>query len=151
MRKEKVTKGFSASEARAITRATQRQLDYWDEKEIVRPSIRRRQGKGKERRYSYTDLLKLRIVVELRRAGLSLQRIRKALRALKDWDANDDALAGKRIVTDGQNVFVATSDQEVLRNVIAHGQLAFAVVFVGEAIRRTGEKIKLRARRKATG
>jgi DNA-binding transcriptional MerR regulator len=144
-------KEFSASDARMITGATQRQLDYWDERQIVPASLGRKEGKGNERKYSYADLVKLRVVVELRKAGLSLQRIRKALTVLNDWEPETDALVGKKLVTDGRDVLITTSDSQVLKSVLKRGQLAFSVVFLGEAVSAVARKIDLYLKRKATG
>jgi DNA-binding transcriptional MerR regulator len=142
---------FSASAAREISGATQRQLDYWDDRGIVTASLRRKQGKGKERRYSYTDLLKLRVVVELRTAGLSLQKIRKALQILGNWDPDSSALESKKIFTDGREVFVTTSDQRVLKSVLKPGQLVFSVFILGEFVRQTARNIRLYIRRAKAG
>ena len=142
---------FSAGDARMITGATQRQLDYWDERRVVPASLGRKEGKGNERKYSYADLVKLRVVVELRKAGLSLQRIRKALKILNGWEPETDALVGKRLVTDGRDVLVTTSDSQVLKSVLRQGQLAFSVVFLGETVSVVKKKIGLYLKRKATG
>ncbi len=144
-------KEFSAGEARMITGATQRQLDYWDERQVVPASLGRKEGKGNERKYSYADLVKLRVVVEFRKAGLSLQKIQKALKVLKNWEPEKDALLGKRLITDGRDVFVATSDHQVLKSVLRRGQLAFSVVFLGEAASVVKRKVDLYLKRKATG
>jgi DNA-binding transcriptional MerR regulator len=144
-------KEFSAGDARMITGATQRQLDYWDERQIVPASLGRKEGKGNERKYSYADLVRLRVVVELRKAGLSLQRIRKALKVLNDWEPETDALVGKRLVTDGRDVLVTTSDSQVLKSVLKRGQLAFSVVFLGETVSVVQKKIDLYLKGKATG
>ncbi|HUX02696.1 MAG: MerR family transcriptional regulator [Phycisphaerae bacterium] len=142
---------FSAVAAREISGATQRQLDYWDDRGIVTASIRRKQGKGKERRYSYTDLLKLRVVVELRTAGLSLQKIQKALQILGNWDPNSSALESKKIYTDGREVYVTTSDHRVLKSVLKRGQLVFSVFILGEFVRQTARNIRLYIRRAQAG
>jgi DNA-binding transcriptional MerR regulator len=144
-------KEFSAGDTRMITGATQRQLDYWDERQIVPASLGRKEGKGNERKYSYADLVKLRVVVELRKAGLSLQRIQKALRVLKNWEPETDARAGKRLITDGRDVFITTSDSQVLKSVLKRGQLAFSAVFLGEAVSVVKKKIDLYLKQKATG
>jgi len=141
---------FSAAVAREVSGASQRQLDYWDEIEIVPASITRKKGKGTERRYSYTDLLKLRVVVELRRAGVSLQRMRKAVKLLNRYDPSSDALANKTFITDGDDILITTPDPQVLKSLLNRGQLAFSGIFVGKVIEQTSQSIKLYNKRKAT-
>lgn len=123
--------GYTAYAARRIVGVSQRCLDYWDEKGIVRPSVRRSQGKGSARRYSFHDLVKLSIVKQLRNSGLSLQRIRKGLGVLKRRSISADPLVELTLVTDGKRLHRLTEDPSVLEDVLGHGQLVFSVVAVG--------------------
>jgi len=141
---------FSAEAARNISGASQRQLDYWDVRGIVPASIRRNEGKGIERRYSFADLVKLRLVVELRKAGLSLQKIRRSLDVLRETLPAGDALAMKKIVTDGNDVFVTTSDPQVLKSLLRRGQLAFSIFLLGGVIEEARESIRLYREKRAT-
>ena len=134
---------FSAADAKAVSGATQRQLDYWDDQEIVPASVGHRAGKGKDRRYSFDDLLKLCMVVTLRQAGVSLQKIRKAITRLERVGFKGSALARKKVVTDGSDILVTTSDPRILRSVLKNGQLAFSVFLVGDIIREAKELIRL--------
>jgi DNA-binding transcriptional MerR regulator len=109
---------------------SQRCLDYWDEKGLVTPSVNVASGKGSERRYSFRDLLKLRVVRELRGAGLSLQKIQKAIRALSR--RTDDPLADFRLITDGRRLHRVTDDPKVVEDVLSGGQMVFAVVAIGK-------------------
>lgn len=86
---------------------------------MVSPSPRRAQG----RRYSFRDLVALRMVRSLLDAGLSLQRIRKAVEFLQ---ASSDDLAGLRLVADGSTVLACHDDGEVL-DALRGGQLALFV------------------------
>ena len=123
---------FVASVARRAAGITQRELDYWDQIALVRPSVTRAKGKGTERVYSYIDLVKLRVVKELRANGLSLQRIRKAIRKLTAAAPSAEPLLDQKFITDGKNVFVQTADPETLQNVLSTGQLAFSVILLGK-------------------
>ena len=94
-----------------------------------------------ERRYSYTDLVKLQVVKQLRDAGLSLQRIRKAVNMLKCRDPRRDPLADDILITDGNRLYRITSDHNVLQDILAGGQLAFSVVFLGKLEAKVRKKI----------
>ena len=58
---------------------SERQAQWWDEKDIVRPHAM----VGHRRVYTGEDVTILRVVAELRRMGLSLLRLRKVTRALR--------------------------------------------------------------------
>jgi hypothetical protein len=81
-----------------------------------------------EGRYSFRDLVALRVVVSLLDAGLPMVRVRTALEVLRSVDEGDagDELAGLRIVTDGVSVFACYDDGEIL-DALGRGQLALFV------------------------
>ena len=120
---------FAAAAARRIVGVSQRCLDYWDERGIVKPSFSQASGKGSERRYAFDDLLKLTLVKKLRSAGLSLQRIRKGLDVLRERSPKEDPLLDEVLVADGANFYCIKDDQ--VEDVLAGGQLVFSVVAVG--------------------
>ena len=54
--------GYSGTRAAQIVGITYRQLDYWARTDLVRPSLADASGSGSRRRYSYRDLLELRMI-----------------------------------------------------------------------------------------
>jgi len=125
-----MARGYNSSKVRGLTGISQRCLDYWDERGIVSPSIRLADGKGSERRYSFEDLVRLRVVKHLREMGLSLQRIREAVRKLKKRLPTTDPWLNEVLVTDGKTVFRQVPNGE-LADVLADGQLVLNIVRVG--------------------
>jgi DNA-binding transcriptional MerR regulator len=79
-------RAFTSEKVRALTQLTARQLQYWDEQGFLSPSLRRRQGRGRRRLYDFRDLVSLRVAADLRRAGISLQVIRRAVSHLRKLD-----------------------------------------------------------------
>lgn len=78
---------FPDTQARRLAGVTMRRLRYWEEVELVRPTIRRRIGGKSVRLYSFQDLLALLVVSELRtQRDMSLQRIRRVVRHLRARD-----------------------------------------------------------------
>lgn len=75
------------------------------------------------RAYTFRDLVALRMVRSLLDAGLSLQRVRKAVEHLAGIG---DDLTDLRLVSDGSTVFACRDDGEVL-DALGHGQLALFV------------------------
>jgi DNA-binding transcriptional MerR regulator len=63
---------------------TYRQLDYWATTGLVEPSVRDAVGSGSQRLYSFEDIVTLKVVKRLLDAGVSLQRIRKAIEYVRD-------------------------------------------------------------------
>ena len=64
--------GFGGPQVCKIVGITYRQLDYWARTDLVRPSLADAKGSGTQRRYSYTDLVRLKVVKNLLDAGVKL-------------------------------------------------------------------------------
>ncbi len=123
---------YSTRQAREITDVSQRCLDYWEECGIIRASGRIAKsgtdegGRGPARRYTYDDLLKVRVVKKLRETGLSLQRIGKALKALKRRNPNSEPL-NEILMSDGRRFYRRRLDGTI-EDLLADGQLVFAAI-----------------------
>ena len=63
-----------------IVQISRRQLQYWAQTDLIRPSARTPGGHG---RYTFDDLVTLKASKRLIDAGVSVQRIRKSIRALR--------------------------------------------------------------------
>jgi DNA-binding transcriptional MerR regulator len=109
--------GFTVAQAARLTGNTAAQLRSWERLGLVAP------GAGDPERYSFRDLVALRVVASLLDAGLSLARIRRALGYLVE--AGED-IAALSLVTDGESVWACRDDGQVL-DALRHGQLAFFV------------------------
>src|SRR2546426_108463 len=69
---------FSSREVSVISGVTGRQLQWWDENEIISPL--RRDGR---RAYDTQQLLEVLVIAAFRRKQLSLQKIRRVMRLLR--------------------------------------------------------------------
>src|SRR3981081_4750485 len=76
--------GFRGPQVCSIVGITYRQLDYWARTGLLRPSISEARGSGTQRRYSYRDLLELKVIKRLLDAGISLPSARRAIVVLRD-------------------------------------------------------------------
>lgn len=63
-----------------IVRISRRQLQYWAQTDLIAPSAKTPGGHG---RYTFEDLVALKAAKRLIDAGVSVQRIRKSIRALR--------------------------------------------------------------------
>ena len=79
-------RAFTAEKVSKLTGLTKRQLQYWDERRFLSPSVSSRGGRGRIRLYNFRDLVSLRAAAELRRDGISLQLIRKVVKHLQELD-----------------------------------------------------------------
>lgn len=84
---------FSGKRAAEIVGITYRQLDYWARTDLIRPSLADASGSGTRRRYSYTDLLELKVIKRLLDAGIRLESIRDAFEYLRERLGEDVASA----------------------------------------------------------
>jgi DNA-binding transcriptional MerR regulator len=102
-----------------------RQLDYWARTGLVTPSVRAADGSGSHRLYSFGDLVELRIIKRLLDAGISLQRIREAIRYLRS-ESSGRPLTDVTLISDGQHIYACHSGEEVI-DVLSHGQAVFGI------------------------
>ena len=104
---------YNSKLASRIVGVSLRQIQYWDEQGFIRPSVKLAGGRVTKRLYSFHDLFCLRVVKDLADRGLSLQRIRRCLRALRDPAAvSCEGPASLKYLTDGEQLFMITSDRE---------------------------------------
>jgi DNA-binding transcriptional MerR regulator len=117
--------GFGGPQVCKIVGISYRQLDYWARTDLLRPSLADAAGSGTQRRYSYRDLVALKVIKSLLDSGLSLQTARKAIDYLRDHLGED--LASSSLVLDGpRSVLVRTGDDIV--DVVRQGQGVLNIV-----------------------
>jgi DNA-binding transcriptional MerR regulator len=104
--------GFRGPQVCTLIGITYRQLDYWARTGLLRPSIADARGSGTQRRYSYHDVLELKVIKQLLDAGISLQRARRAVECMRDGLGGD--LAATNLVLVGTDSVLAHSDGEVV-------------------------------------
>ncbi|HUV09965.1 MAG TPA: MerR family transcriptional regulator [Acidimicrobiia bacterium] len=123
--------GYSGKQTCQIVGITYRQLDYWDRKHLVKPSLAEAHGSGSQRRYSYRDLVRLRVVKSLLDAGVKLENARRAIEYLReeegaDWQAASLVLAGPNSVL--------ARDGDALIDLVRRGQGVLNIVPMGAVV-----------------
>jgi DNA-binding transcriptional MerR regulator len=73
--------GYRVGDVVQIIGISRRQLAYWAETDLVQPMAR---TPGGHARYAFEDLVALKAAKRLIDAGVSVQRIRKSIRALRE-------------------------------------------------------------------
>ena len=110
--------GFSGTKAAQVVGITYRQLDYWARTDLVRPSLVDAAGSGSRRRYSYRDLLELRMIKKLLDAGVRLETVRDVFAYLRT--KTDGDISSAHVVIDGSTVLLCEGDE--LIDVVRRGQ-----------------------------
>ena len=118
--------GYRAPQVCNLVGITYRQLDYWARTGLLRPSIQSAQGSGSQRRYSFTDVVQLKVIKRLLDAGMSLKKIRQAMEILVGQLQSDRPLVDVTLLSDGQTIYAAHSADEVV-DVFRRGQGVFGI------------------------
>ena len=104
---------YNSKAASRIVGVSLRQIQYWDERGFIRPSVKLAHGRGTKRLYSFHDLLCLKVIKDLTHRGLSLQKVRRCLQPLRQYRGKSgQALESAKYLTDGEKLFVITSDRK---------------------------------------
>jgi DNA-binding transcriptional MerR regulator len=118
--------GLRAPQVCSLVGITYRQLDYWARTDLLKPSLQEAQGSGSQRRYSFTDIVQLKVIKRLLDAGMSLKKIRSAVEILREQLASKQPLADVTLLSDGRTIYAAHSADEVV-DVFRRGQGVFGI------------------------
>ena len=101
--------GHSGTRAAQIVGITYRQLDYWARTDLVRPSLADASGSGTRRKYSYRDLLELRMIKNLLDAGIRLETVREVFNNVRTYVGED--ITSANLVISGTHVVLCDGDE----------------------------------------
>jgi DNA-binding transcriptional MerR regulator len=107
-------RNFPSHEVIKLTGITARQLQWWDERGVVKP-----QREGHRRLYSMQNLTEIAVICEMRRKGFSLQGVRKVMRFLQREFGKGLAEIVSRnsdihLLTDGKHLYLETSARQIV-------------------------------------
>lgn len=145
---------FSAAQAARLSGLTRAMVDYLCREEIVIPSCDCKRGHGTPRHYAFGDVVALRLVARLSKAGVSSLRLRKGMERLRQYQPQItlNSLPASHIVTDGQDIYLRGASDSLER--ATDGQYAFAFVVELDLVRQevvkkmTPAQLKLAQERK---
>lgn len=139
---------YNSKAASRIVGVSLRQIQYWDERGFIRPSVKLAHGRGSKRLYSFGDLLCLKVMKDLTGRGLSLRKIRRCLRPLRRFTARSGgALESAKYLTDGEKLFVITSDRQEILDAMER-EFVFSLG-IGNLVRRLNSDLARSAARAA--
>jgi len=130
--------GFSGPQVCDVVGITYRQLDYWDRTDLLKPSLSEAHGSGTQRRYSYRDLVQLKIIKGLLDAGVKLQSARKAIESLRT-DRGVDWHTASLVLNGSDSVLARDGDHLV--DLVRGGQGVFNVVSLGPMVEELDARI----------
>ena len=104
--------GFSGKRAAEIVGITYRQLDYWARTDLIRPSLADAAGSGSRRKYSYRNLLELKLIKTLLDAGIRLESVRTAFHYLRENLGED--ITSARLVISGTSAVLVRDNAELI-------------------------------------
>src|SRR5581483_2679908 len=104
--------GFGGPQVCKLVGISYRQLDYWARTDLLRPSLADAQGSGTQRRYSYRDLVALKVIKSLLDAGVSLQTARKAIEYLRTHLG--EQISSASLVLNGTNSVLAQTGEDLV-------------------------------------
>jgi DNA-binding transcriptional MerR regulator len=136
---------FTSGEVAEISGVSLRQLQWWDEQNVVSPK-----QDGHRRVYEPHEVVEVSVIAELRRKGFSLQRIRRVVRYLhKEMSRKlGEALLGDaemHLLTDGKAVYLEDRPERIIDVLKAARQPMF-LVCVTDQLRRFETAVKKPAR-----
>ena len=129
------SQGFNSSDVARICGVSLRQLQWWDERNVVSP----RQD-GHKRIYMAEEVVEISVIAELRRKGFSLQKIRRVLRFLqKDMGKRlSDAISGAsdiHLLTDGKSIYLEEAPHRII-DLLKNARQPMFLVSVTDQVKR---------------
>jgi len=112
--RDEMAERFTSQQVIQSTGITARQLQWWDERGVVKP-----EREGHRRLYSVNQLSEIAVICQLRRKGFSLQGVRKVMRfldrefgkGLGEIVPQDSEL---HLLTDGKRLYLETSAKQIV-------------------------------------
>jgi len=126
---------FTSRDIVRLTGISARQLQWWDERGLVVPA-----REGHRRVYTFEDLTEVAVICELRRKGLSLQRMRQVVRFLqkefsKRLAETVGATSNYHLLTDGRALYLETSPQQIV-DILKNSRQPMFAICLSDTVRR---------------
>lgn len=138
----------TARDAARISGLTLDMVNYLCRHKYVTPSHAtsngtKKRGYGVVRKYTYSDVLLLRVISKLLKQGISVKNLVKSLGALQRRGMRTSELSSKKyVLTDGNKIYI---EDNATLELLDSGQLAFAFVLeLGSLRKEVDAKIKTR-------
>jgi DNA-binding transcriptional MerR regulator len=129
---------FGSGEVCQLAGVTLRQLQWWDERKIISP-----RQQGHRRLYIVSDVIGMMVIGELRRKGLSLQKVRRLVsRVRREVERRvDELLSGTSelyFLSDGTSSYFEDQPARIIER-LKNSTKPLAVVSISDMGRRLAE------------
>ena len=126
-----------------MTGVTARQLQWWDERGVIKP-----EREGHRRLYSMRNVMAMAVICELRRKGFSLQGVRKVMRFLQREFGKDLAeIVGRNsdvhLLTDGKHLYLETSAKQIV-DILKNSSQPILGICLSDAVRQVRSEVLAR-------
>ena len=134
---------FPSQEVIALTGVTARQLQWWDERGVVKP-----EREGHRRLYSMQNVLEMTVICELRSKGFSLQGVRKVMRFLqREFGKGLGEIVGRNsdvhLLTDGTHLYLETSARQIV-DILKNSKQPILGICLSDAVRQVRAEVVAR-------
>jgi DNA-binding transcriptional MerR regulator len=134
---------FPSHEVIALTGVTARQLQWWDERGVVKP-----ERSGHRRLYTMQNVMEMAVICELRRKGFSLQGVRKVMRFLQREFGRGLAEVSERnsdvhLLTDGTHLYLETSARQIV-DILKNSSQPILGICLSDAVRQVRAEVVAR-------
>jgi DNA-binding transcriptional MerR regulator len=131
---------FTSKQVIALTGITARQLQWWDERGVVRP-----EREGHRRLYSMNHLTEVAVICELRRKGFSLQGVRKVMRFLdREFGKGLAEIVSRNsdyhLLNDGKRLYLETSARQIV-NILKNSSQPILGICLSDAVRQVRAEV----------
>lgn len=131
---------FTSQEVIAMTGITPRQLQWWDERGVVRP-----ERDGHRRIYSLEQLTEVAVICQLRRKGFSLQSVRRVMQSLQNELSKGLADLVHRnseyhLLTDGKHLYLETSAKQIV-DILENSRQPILGICLSETVRQVRAEV----------
>ena len=135
-----MTDRFSSQEVIALTGVTARQLQWWDERGVVKP-----EREGHRRLYSMQNVMEMAVICELRGKGFSLQGVRKVMRFLqREFCKGLGEIVGRNsdvhLLTDGTHLYLETSARQIV-DILKNSKQPILGICLSDAVRQVRAEV----------
>jgi DNA-binding transcriptional MerR regulator len=134
---------FSSHDVIALTGITARQLQWWDERGVVKA-----ERSGHRRLYSMQNVMEMAVICELRRKGFSLQKVRKVMRFLHEEFGKGLAQIASRhsdvhLLVDGPHLYLETSARQIV-DILKNSNQPILGICLSDAVRQVRAEVMAR-------
>ena len=117
---------FTFDQVLSICGCTKKQLRYWKETGLVKPSLDGAYTDSSPL-YSFQDLVELKTIKRMLEEGISLQKIRRTLDYIYSATNIERPLSQCKLITDGSTIFQMCGSDGELIDTLKRGQFAFCI------------------------